>query len=130
NNSNAAAAGTQLLAARGYVVLVPSMPWPLRGTISDPFLEVTKGVLPAIDKVIEIGLADANRLGVIGQSAGGFASYVLIEETNRFKAAVSISGISNWISLYGAFDARDRYTTDPETQWFMPSQLEAGLSFG
>lgn len=63
----------QLLAARGYAVLLPSMPLQPEGKASDPYLELTKGVLPAVDKAIELGIADPERLGVMGQSHGGYA---------------------------------------------------------
>jgi dipeptidyl aminopeptidase/acylaminoacyl peptidase len=108
----------QLLAAQGYAVLFPSMPLPPVGVASDPMLELTKGVLPALDKAIEIGIADSERLGVMGQSYGGYATYGLVTQTTRFKAAVSMAGISNLISLYGEFDARTRYDADLPERFF------------
>ena len=62
----------QLLCARGYVVLLPSMPLKPEAEPSDPYMELTKGVLPAVDKVIEMGIADPDRLGLMGQSYGGY----------------------------------------------------------
>jgi dipeptidyl aminopeptidase/acylaminoacyl peptidase len=99
----------QMLAAHGYVVLMPSMPLKPYGSLEDPYMELTKGVLPAIDKLVEAGVADLDRVGVIGQSYGGYSTYGLITQTNRFRAAVALAGLSNLISLYGVFDARDRY---------------------
>src|SRR2546430_13392183 len=78
-----------LLAAHGYAVLFPSMPRQPRGVANDVYMELTKGVLPAIDKVIDIGIADPHRLGVLGQSYGGFSAYGLITQTKRFQAAVA-----------------------------------------
>lgn len=99
----------QLLAAHGYAVLFPSMPLKPEGETTDPYMELTKGVLPAVDKVIDQGIADPKRLGLLGQSYGGYSVYGLITQTNRFQAAVSLAGLSDLVSLYGLFDARFRY---------------------
>lgn len=47
---------------------------------------------------------DADRLGVGGGSYGGFLTNWIIGNTNRFKAAVSQRGISNYISMFGSSD--------------------------
>jgi dipeptidyl aminopeptidase/acylaminoacyl peptidase len=98
----------QILAARGYAVLLPSMP-AADSEAADPFMELTKGVLPAIDRVIDLGIADPDRLGIMGQSFGGYSTYGIIEQTNRFKAAVACAGFSDFISLYGTLDPESRY---------------------
>ncbi|HET6892702.1 MAG TPA: prolyl oligopeptidase family serine peptidase, partial [Pyrinomonadaceae bacterium] len=126
NLSNASSLNLQLLAARGFAVLLPSMPLGREGEASDPYFELTKGVLPAIDKVIELGIADENRLGVMGASFGGYTVYGLISQTNRFKVAVAFSGISDLISLYGMFDARYRYTDFPHEYLTQVELSESG----
>ncbi len=60
----------RLLAAHGYCLLIPSMPLKRAGESQDPYLELTKGVIPAIDKVIDMGIADPKRLAVMGVSFG------------------------------------------------------------
>ena len=55
-----------------------------------------------VDALIARGLADPDRLVLTGWSAGGTLVNKLITMTDRFKAASSAAGISNWISLYGA----------------------------
>jgi len=87
----------QLLATRGYAVLFPDAPQHL-GT---PMVDLAKAVLPGVDKVIEMGIADANRLGVIGHSYGGYSALSLIVLTKRFKAAVVESGTGNLLGEYG-----------------------------
>lgn len=87
----------QLLATRGYAVLLPDIPMKA-GT---PVADIVKAVLPGVNKVIEIGIADPERLGVMGSSYGGYSTLALVTETRRFKAAVSISGFSNLLSQYG-----------------------------
>lgn len=126
NINNSSSLNYHLLAAHGYAVLFPSIPLKPEGEASDPYLELTKGVLPAIDKVIEQGIADPKRLGVMGQSYGGYATYGLITQTNRFQAAVSLAGLSDLISLYGVFDARFRYDQFAHERISMMSLAEAG----
>src|SRR5262249_40540763 len=71
----------QLFAAQGYAVLLPSMPLPPRGEATDVYLELAKGVMPAVDRAILSGVADPQRLAVSGASFGGFSVYGLITQT-------------------------------------------------
>jgi dipeptidyl aminopeptidase/acylaminoacyl peptidase len=87
----------QLLATRGYAVLLPDSPQH-PGT---PMLDLAKTVLPGINKVIEMGIADPDRLGVMGQSNGGYSTLALIVQTKRFKAAIEIAGMGDLVSDYG-----------------------------
>lgn len=116
----------QIPAAHGYVVLLPSMPLEPESVTQDPMWQLTNGVLPAVDEAIEMGIADPDRLFVMGQSFGGFATYGLITQTHRFTAAVALAGLSNLISLYGQFDARYRYTDYPHENLFQASLSEGG----
>jgi dipeptidyl aminopeptidase/acylaminoacyl peptidase len=116
----------QLFAARGYAVLFPSMPLSPQGVTSDPLLDLSNGVLPAVDKVVAMGLADSDRVGLMGQSFGGFSTYGLITQTHRFKAAAALAGLSDLFSLYGQFDARLRYTEFPQEDVFMMWLFENG----
>jgi dipeptidyl aminopeptidase/acylaminoacyl peptidase len=99
----------QLLAARGYIVLLPSIPLKPESEASDPYLDLPKGVLPAIDKAVEMGFVNPNRVAVAGHSYGGYSTYSLITQTNRFKASIAMAGFCNLVSLYGSVDARFRH---------------------
>ena len=86
----------QLLATRGYAVLLPDTI--LRpGT---PMTDIANCVLPGVNKVIEMGIADPQKLGVMGASYGGYSTLALIVQTTRFKAAVSDAGLANLIGVY------------------------------
>ena len=87
----------QLLAARGFAVLGVDMPL----IYNKPLKELPGYVLPAIDKVIEMGIADADRLGITGYGSGGYFTVGLITQTDRFKAAVSGGGFYNLTRIYG-----------------------------
>lgn len=94
----------QLYAARGYVVLIPSMPLRRGAVRNDSYADVGAGVHPAIDRLVALGIADPDRLGVIGQSFGGYGVYALLTQTRRFKAGVAMAGISDLASFHGQFD--------------------------
>jgi dipeptidyl aminopeptidase/acylaminoacyl peptidase len=79
----------QLFATRGVAVLYPDAPVKVGTSMED----VSKTVIPGIDKVIELGIADPDRLGLMGHSWGGYAVLSLLVQTNRFRAAVSRSGV-------------------------------------
>jgi dipeptidyl aminopeptidase/acylaminoacyl peptidase len=90
----------QLLATRGYAVLLPDAPQHL-GT---PMLDLAKTVLPGINKTIEMGIADPDRLGIMGHSYGGYSTLALIVQTGRFKAAIEACGPGDLIGNYGAMN--------------------------
>ncbi|MCJ7579029.1 MAG: prolyl oligopeptidase family serine peptidase, partial [Candidatus Aminicenantes bacterium] len=60
-----------------------------------------KGITSVINKLIEKGLVDTKKLGVHGTSYGGYATSLLITQTDRFAAAVNISGKVDMISFLG-----------------------------
>jgi dipeptidyl aminopeptidase/acylaminoacyl peptidase len=92
-----------LIPAYGYALLIPSMPLGPQGVAGDPYLDLPKGVMAAVDKVIDLGIADPQRLGVMGHSYGGYSTYTLVTYTQRFKAAIALAGPSDLVSLYGTF---------------------------
>jgi dipeptidyl aminopeptidase/acylaminoacyl peptidase len=85
-----------VLTANGYVVVKPSVDF----DIGYPGEAWIKGVTAAANKLIEMGVADSARLGVHGTSYGGYATNLLVTQTNRFKAAINISGKVDVISFY------------------------------
>ena len=87
----------QLLATRGYAVFMPDVSL----KVGTPMKAISDSVLPGINKIIEMGIADPDRLGVTGASYGGYCTLALIAQTTRFKAAVSRSGSGNLLSSYG-----------------------------
>lgn len=86
-----------LLAARGWFAFHPSVDL----EIGYPGEAWVKGVTNAINALEDRGLVDGKKLGVEGTSYGGYATNLLITQTNRFAAAVNISGKVNIISFLG-----------------------------
>jgi dipeptidyl aminopeptidase/acylaminoacyl peptidase len=92
-------------------------------------MELEKGVLPAIDKLVQMGIADPQRIAVMGQSFGGYGTYGLITQTNRFQAAVVLAGDSDLLSAYGTFDARRRYDSTGNKEFSLMWNVE-GMGMG
>lgn len=55
---------------------------------------------------------DSEKLGVMGGSYGGFMVNTIISRTDRFKAAISQRGISDFVSLYGTSDIGHIFVSD------------------
>jgi dipeptidyl aminopeptidase/acylaminoacyl peptidase/tetratricopeptide (TPR) repeat protein len=89
-------ATANVLASAGYVVVKPSVDFDI-GYPGEAWL---KGVTAAANSLIERGVADSARLGVFGTSYGGYATNLLITQTQRFRAAINISGKVDFISFY------------------------------
>ena len=86
--------------AKGYAVFWPD--FHLR--VGDGPHEIAAQIIPALDKLVAMGFADPNGFGVHGRSHGGYSTYALITETQRFKAAIPSVGYSNAFTAYGELD--------------------------
>lgn len=91
----------QLFATRDYAVLMPDAPQ-RPGT---PMADLARAVLPGVDKVIDMGIVDPDRIGIMGHSYGSYSVLSLIVQTQRFKAALAADGTGDLISAYGQMDA-------------------------
>ncbi|OHX33775.1 S9 family peptidase [Bacillus mycoides] len=57
-------------------------------------------VIYGVDKLVEEGIADKDRVGVMGWSNGGYISAFCSTFSNRFKAISVGGGITNWSTHY------------------------------
>lgn len=103
----------QVLAARGYAVLLPNP----RGSTGkgQSYNSANKGdlggqdfqdVMRGIDYLVEQGIADPEHLGIGGWSYGGYMTALTVVRTDRFKAAVAGAAVTNWVSKVGTTDIR------------------------
>jgi len=122
-----------VLTARGYAVLRVNYRGStgygnafFRGVVGGYFAHQPDDVMSGVDALIARGIADADRLGVMGVSAGGHLTNKLVTWTRRFKAASSTAGAANWLSLYAQSDERSNRTV-----WFggTPWQRDAAPRF-
>ena len=61
-------------------------------------------LMTGVDRVIEMGVADPDRLGVMGWSYGGFMTSWIVTQTKRFKAASAGAPVTNLMSFNGTAD--------------------------
>lgn len=79
-----------------YVVFLPD----IRFEIGRPGLAATKSLVPGIQKLIEMGIADKDKLGLHGHSWSGYQTAFMVTQTDIFDAAVSGAPVSNMTSAY------------------------------
>lgn len=63
-----------------------------------------RDLMAGVDLAIEMGVADSEKLAIMGGSYGGFMTFWAITQTDRFKAAIGHAAISDWFSFYGQTD--------------------------
>lgn len=63
-----------------------------------------RDIMAGVDHVIGLGVADPDRLGIMGWSYGGYMTSWVITQTKRFKAASVGAGVTNLMSFTGTAD--------------------------
>ena len=67
-----------------------------RASVNDHFVEqVVMDAKAAVDKAVELGVTDPNRVGVGGHSYGAFMTDTLLAHSDLFKAGIAESGAPN-----------------------------------
>ncbi|MDP4535305.1 prolyl oligopeptidase family serine peptidase [Alkalimonas collagenimarina] len=79
-----------------YVVFLPDV----RFREGAPGPSATESLLPGIDRLIELGIADPGAIGLHGHSWSGYQTAFVVTETDRFAAAVAGAPVSNMTSAY------------------------------
>jgi dipeptidyl aminopeptidase/acylaminoacyl peptidase len=80
-----------------YVVFLPD----IRFEVGRPGFSATKSLVPGIQKLIELGIADEDKLGLHGHSWSGYQTAFMVTQTNIFDAAVAGAPVGNMTSAYG-----------------------------
>jgi dipeptidyl aminopeptidase/acylaminoacyl peptidase len=70
-----------------------------------------------VDHVINMGVADPNRLGIGGWSYGGILTDYMIASDNRFKAATSGAGTAFTVSFFGTDQYITQYNNEIGPPW-------------
>ncbi len=83
--------------SHGYFLLMPDIVFQPR----EPGVSVADCVTAAVKKVLEKGIVDERKIGVMGHSWGGFDSTYLATHTRIFAAAVAGAPITDLVSNYG-----------------------------
>jgi hypothetical protein len=120
-----------ILVGAGYAVLAPSLPL---AAGAEPTAGLGARVLGIVDAAAaqHPGVFDPKRLALWGHSFGGYGAVAIIEQTDRFRAAVEMAGPIDMVSMWGIFQGPER--VDPsegtgisgETSWTEDSQGAMG----
>jgi dipeptidyl aminopeptidase/acylaminoacyl peptidase len=86
-----------LFVSQGYVVLVPDIKY----KTGYPGESAVNSILPATHEVLRRGFVDPKRVGIQGQSWGGYQVAYLVTETDMFAAGCAGAPVSNMLSAYG-----------------------------
>lgn len=100
------------LASRGYAVLQPNYRGSAgygyqwfdagRGNWGDGVMQTD--VLDGVDVLVRSGIADPNRMCIVGASYGGYAALVGATLTpDKFRCAISIAGVSDVVAMLDRF---------------------------
>lgn len=83
-------------ASNGYAVFLPDV----RFDVGHPGYAATKCLVPGIQKLIDMGVADPNAIGLHGHSWSGYQAAFVITQTNIFACAIAGAPVSNMTSAY------------------------------
>lgn len=84
-----------------------------------------KDIMAGVDHLIRQGIADPDRLGVMGASYGGFMTSWIVTQTGRFKAASTGASITDLADLYFLSDAGDPVAEYFGLPWEHPEKYAA-----
>ncbi|MGH9862115.1 MAG: S9 family peptidase [Candidatus Acidiferrales bacterium] len=82
-------------------------------------------IMAGVDWAIAQGIADPDRLGVMGASYGGYMTDWIVTQTNRFKAASTGASVSDLTQLYYLSDAGDFIIEYYGLPWEATASLDA-----
>lgn len=83
-------------ASNGYALFLPDVKY----DIGLPGYSATRSLVPGVQKIIDMGVADPNAVGLHGHSWSGYQSLHVITQTNIFACAVAGAPVSNMTSAY------------------------------
>jgi dipeptidyl aminopeptidase/acylaminoacyl peptidase len=83
--------------SNGYLVFVPDIVY----TVGQPGPDAYDCIVPGVLSLLDRGFVDRNRLGIQGQSWGGYQTAFIITRTNLFRAAEAGAPVANMTSAYG-----------------------------
>jgi len=85
-----------MFTSNSYAIFLPD----IRFEIGHPGKSSTQTMINATQKLIDLGIADPDKIGLQGHSWAGYQSAFMITQTDMFKAVVSGAPVSNMTSAY------------------------------
>ncbi len=83
-------------ASNGYAVFLPD----IRFEVGRPGFSATKCLVPGVQKLVDMGVADPEAIGLHGHSWSGYQTAFVITQTDIFAAAAAGAPVSNMTSAY------------------------------
>jgi dipeptidyl aminopeptidase/acylaminoacyl peptidase len=87
----------RIFTSQGYFYFMPDIVF----DAGDPGVSSVKTLEIAVKTVVDKGLVDEKRVGLMGHSWGGYQAAYAVTGTNIFAASVAGAGISNLVTMYG-----------------------------
>ncbi len=100
-----------LFLERGYAIILPDYPQEFKKEGGHPIDTMVDALLPQIYHASELGYVDLQRVGIMGQSYGGYGTAAVISRTHLFRAAVAVSGIYDLPGSWGYIDEKTKSFT-------------------
>jgi dipeptidyl aminopeptidase/acylaminoacyl peptidase len=69
--------------------------------VGRPGMSAVEALVPGVQKLVEMGLADPDAIGLHGHSWSGYQTAFVVTQTHAFAAAVAGAPVSNMTSAYG-----------------------------
>ncbi len=85
-----------LYTSNGYAIFLPD----IRFEVGRPGFSATKCLVPGVQKLIDMGIADPEAIGLHGHSWSGYQTAFVVTQTNIFAAAIAGAPVSNMTSAY------------------------------
>ena len=83
--------------SNGYIVFEPDIYYEM----GHPGMSAFKSIVPGVQMLVDSGFVDPKRLGLQGQSWGGYQTAFLITQTSMFAAAMAGAPVADMFSAYG-----------------------------
>jgi dipeptidyl aminopeptidase/acylaminoacyl peptidase len=106
-----------LLPQEGYALLLPNPRGSAgrgqefaRANLGDMGGGDLQDILAGVESLVEGGIVDGQRVGIVGGSYGGFMSAWAVTQTDRFACSIPLAAVTDWRSFHhttniGQFDA-------------------------
>ena len=88
-----------IFTSRGYAVVQVDAPIGPEDSPSEPASDMTDVILPQVQRAVDLGYANAQRIGILGHSAGGYSTAAIIAKTRTFRAAVAVAGFYDLVEM-------------------------------
>lgn len=82
--------------SNGYAIFLPD----IRFDVGNPGYSATKCLVPGVQKIIDMGVADPDAICLHGHSWSGYQTAFAITQTNLFTCAIAGAPVSNMTSAY------------------------------